>query len=571
MASHLPDFSTMIAALVQTEAGLPDDVQNRVRQTHASAVILLPKLAYKLKKPYNFGFFDYSTPARRRFFCQQEVLLNRRLAPDIYLGVAPVLLRANGTVHFGPVLSPEELPQPGEVFLDGVVCEYAVVMKRLADEATLEARVRSDTLSSAQLDAVASHLATFHQKAATNATIAHFGAPEIIRQNWEENFAQVQPYLHCTIDQATDERIQSYVRQFLTERAALFEDRIRTGWIRDCHGDIRLPHVYLLEQHDFHQPGQRIAILDCIEFNDRFRYSDSASDVAFLLTEFDMLSRVELSRRFIERYLAEIHDPGLRELLPFYQCYRAYVRGKVFSFQLDERELSALQRQVASATASAFFALADNYAGGSPHPMVCMVGGLMGTGKSTLARLLQRELGWEYIASDPLRKRLAGRAEDEPCRDSFGEGLYSAEWTARTYETLLHEAEERLTRGHSVLLDATFLRRADRLKVAHLARQYGGNTMLVECVCSPEIALPRLAKRWQARLSQDATTLRSGSLASDGRPELYAMQRATWEPYSLAEEGGIRHVVIDTAAPPMIALEHTLEACHHPRLACGLS
>jgi aminoglycoside phosphotransferase family enzyme len=274
------DFTTILNALTRPEAfplALPGEESVFVIQTHASAVLLTADRVYKLKKPKDFGFFDFSTPALRRHFCGQEVLVNQRLAPHVYLGVAPIVGYPGGRFHFGSTFAPGDVPLPRSMLDDGRVVDYAVVMVRLPDEAALEYRVRRGT--------AARYVAAFHATTHTDEHIARFGALDTIRGNWEENFAQMRPYLGRTLDAATFDRIANYVHRFLAGRGALFASRVRDGRIRDCHGDLRLQHVYILDTVDV--PSQRLAILDGIEFNERFRYGDVAGEVAFLTMELD--------------------------------------------------------------------------------------------------------------------------------------------------------------------------------------------------------------------------------------------------------------------------------------------
>jgi aminoglycoside phosphotransferase family enzyme/predicted kinase len=539
-----------------------------VIQTHASAVLLTSNRVYKLKKPKDFGFFDYSTPALRRHFCQQEVLLNARLASQIYLGVAPVLLFSDGQLRFGPIFLPGDVPLPGTMLDGGCIVDYAVVMVRLPDEATLEFRVRTGTASPSLLEEIARYVAAFHATSHTDAHIASFGGLEVIRANWEENFVQMKPYIDRSLDALTYNRIVEYIRHFLDERALLFTSRVQDGRIRDCHGDLRLQHVYVLDEPDF--PAHRLAILDSIEFNERFRYSDVASEVAFLAMELEAANRYDLSRMFVDSYVAETGDEALREVLPFYLCYRACVRGKVFSFQLDEPEVPVLQREAAQEEAASLFALAAGYASGPTRPTLLMVGGVMGTGKSTLACALQHELGWALFSSDTIRKQLAGFDPAQPQADAFGQGMYGPERTARTYQTLLVEASAALASGRSVLLDASFIRRAHRQAAARAATASGAHTIFVECVCPREVALQRLARRWKTRAERSQAISEAASRASDGRPDLYNAQCAVWEIFDADEEPHTAHIVASTASSVVISVEQVLDALHMPHFVCRL-
>lgn len=504
---------------------------------------------YKLKKARDFGFFDYSTPILRRQFCEQEVLLNSRLAPQIYQGVAIVLACAHGKFRFGATFQPGQIPMPGAQIEDGRVIDYAVVMQRLPEEATLAARVAAGSATPELLAAVAEPIARFHTSVPTNKYISEFGSLRVVRGNWEENFEQMRPYIGRSLSQVTFDRISTYIHEFLSGYAALFATRIREGHIRDCHGDLRLQHVYILDQPANNAPA--ISVIDCIEFNERFRYSDVAAEIAFLVMELDAAGRMDLSRAFVEAYVRLTGDQALYELLPFYACYRACVRGKVLSFQLDQPEVPAEQRETARQEAEALFSLAASYASGPTRPTLLLVGGLMGTGKSTLAGKLRERLGWTLISSDATRKRLAKLHPAEPQADAFGEGLYSPAWHARVYQAMLDEAAALLAAGRSAILDATFSRRAHRHAAAQEAAVHGANLIFLECQAPRELTLQRLAQRWQARLAQQPGL---SSAASDARPELYDAQAEAWQAFRTEEEPASEYLAVSTAAEPDLAL-----------------
>src|SRR6266851_3769176 len=564
------DFATMLNALSRPGAypfALPGDAISII-QTHASAVLLTPDRVYKLKKPKYFGFFDFSTPVLRRHFCGEEVRVNSRLAPHVYLGVAPVLEFSDGQVRFGPTYSPDEVLMPDSTLDGGFVVDYAVVMVRLPDEAMLESRVGHGAAYPSLLTEIAQFVAAFHAAAQTDEHIASFGKLDVIRGNWEENFAQMKPYIGRTLDASTYDRISGYICRFLDERASLFASRVHDNRIRDCHGDLRLQHIYILDEAN--DPTQRLAILDGIEFNERFRYSDVASEIAFLAMELEAAGRYDLSRVFGDSYIAETGDEALREVLPFYICYRACVRGKVFSFQLDEPEVPEAQREAAQVEAASLFALAASYASGPSRPTVLMMGGVMGTGKSTLAHALQHELGWALYSSDTVRKHLAHLDPAQPQADAFGQGVYNPDWTANTYQALLVEASAALVSGRSVLLDASFIRRVDRQAAARAATACGAQTIFVECVCPREEVLKRLARRWKARVERGQATSEEASRASDGRPDLYDAQCAVWEAFDAGEEPRTEHFAVSTASALVISVEQVLDALHLPHFACGL-
>jgi len=546
------------------------DEQITIIQTHASAVLLAGDRAYKLKKPLDLGFLDYSTPALRRRCCAEEVRLNARLAPRVYLGVAPVLADGAGVPRFGPTCPPDDVPEPG-ARLDGFrVVDYAVVMRRLPEEATLAARVRAGAVDPALLVAVARRLAAFHGAGDTGGHVERYGSLDVIRRNWEENLVQMLPYAGRALAPAAFGRIAAYARGYLEAHPALFAARVREGRIRDCHGDLRPQHVYVLDGPPGATEEERLAIIDCIEFNERFRYGDGAGEVAFLAMELDAEGRPDLARAFVDGYVAAMGDEALRELLPFYCCYRACVRGKVLAFEADEPEIPHGEREVAKGRAGAFFRLAAHYAAGPTRPRLLLVGGLMGTGKSTLAATLRSELGWPAYSSDAARKRLVAREVATPDASAFGSGIYTPDWTACTYAALLDEARAALAAGRSAILDATFARRADRLAATRLAAAHGADCVFLECACPRAMALDRLARRWASRVARHQPA-GGPSAASDGRPELYDAQCAAWELYDAAAEPGIARRLVVTVCPLAESISSALDGLGVPRLACWLA
>jgi len=329
-------FPELIQALLDPETYPDSPPRVELTQTQMSFVLIAGDLVYKVKKPVNLGYLDYTTLAKRRFFCQKEVELNRRLCPDAYLGVVTIT------------------EQEGQISIDGRgrPLEYAVKMRRLPQEAMMNVMLAADKVSPEMLVAVAGKLAEFHGRAETNATISAFGALDIIRQNTAENFEQTEKYIGTTIFPEKYQRIKAYTGNFLVQNAPLFRRRISEGKIRDCHGDLHAAHICF---------WNGICIYDCIEFNDRFRYGDVASEVAFLAMDLDHYGRADLSRHFVSAYMAASGDTELKSLLNFYKCYRAYVRGKVESFKLDDPHIAKAEKEKILAIARDYFELADSY------------------------------------------------------------------------------------------------------------------------------------------------------------------------------------------------------------------
>ena len=495
-------------------------------ETHASAVFIAGADVYKLKKQVDFGFLDYSTLPQRRLMCHLEVQFNRRLAPDVYLGV-------------------EELVQDGErVSLGGRgdVVDYLVHMRRLPDDATLASLVDRDAVSHRDIDRIARRIATFHQRALRGPEVDRWGLPAAIEQNVEENFEQVQPYLGRSIPVATFERIVHYAREFLVEQRGLLNQRVLDGLTRDGHGDIRADHVYLLDE---------VTIVDCIEFNDRLRYGDVATDVGFLAMDLDARNRPDLSDRLISSYTAA-SGFDVEPVLDFFRCYRAFVRGKVASFRLEQEGLDDAGRSDVRREARRYFHLAHRYAAADRGSRLILMNGLTGTGKSTLARALAGVLPAEVIDSDSTRKRLAGLSPTERDPSGYGEGIYSAAMTEKVYRELLVRAGKLLARGQTVILDATYTGRADRQQARELAQEFGAEFLIAQCEVAEDVARSRLLTRVDDPAS-----------VSDGRWEIYLAQRDTADPLDRAEEPVTRR--IDTGRPMdsqveslLLRLEHAL-------------
>lgn len=506
------DLVSLIAALRDPRAypGAPGEVV--FLQTHISCVFLAGPHAYKIKKPVNLGFLDYSTLERRRHFCQREVELNRRLAPEVYLGVVPIT------------------EQGGQVTVEGSgdVVEYAVKMRRLPEDGMMDRMTREDRLTKEMLTAVAVRVAEFHARAETGEEIARYGTPDAIRRNLEENFSQTESFIDIAIAQARYEEIRRYSLGVLDARAELFGGRVRGGRIRDCHGDLHLRNICVDE-------GE-IRIYDCIEFNKRFRYTDVAGDVAFLAMDLDFHRRPDFSDHFVEAYVAASGDREICSLVGFYKCYRAFVRAKVNCFPLDDEAMPTEERGTFLTLARKYFDLAWVYVRGRPRPILLLMAGLMGSGKSVLANRLSQELELFMITSDVVRKRLAGRPLTAHQAEGFGEGIYTEAFSDRTYQAMLDEAGGILAHGGAVILDASFRRRRDRLRARAVADAAGAEFYAIEVTCPEEEIRRRL----------DARAKESGGV-SEGRWELFAEQRRLFDP--LTELSPAQHIVVDTSLP----------------------
>ncbi|NWG01777.1 MAG: hypothetical protein HXY44_02840 [Syntrophaceae bacterium] len=306
-------------------------------ETHISLLFLTGHYVYKVKKAVDFGFLDFTSLEKRKYFCEQEVKLNRRLSPNIYLGVERITKEGDRILWGGK----------------GELIEYAVKMQQIPEEFLLDKLLERKQVSSKMIERVSARLVQFYFVAETNDRIKSFAQPERIQQDTDENFMQTERYIGLTISKAVYEEVKHRTNQFFRMKEALFHQRIASNQIRDCHGDLRLEHIFW---------GDEISIFDCIEFNERFRYTDVAADIAFLAMDLDYHSREDLSEHLIRAYVGESGDFELLEVLDFYKCYRAYVRGKVESFRLDDPHIPEEEKKAASERAKKYFNLAHRYA-----------------------------------------------------------------------------------------------------------------------------------------------------------------------------------------------------------------
>lgn len=463
----------MIAALLDPGAYSEKPPSVELKQTHISYVLLTPEYAYKIKKPVDFGFLDFTTLEKRRFFCEEEVRLNRRLSTGVYLGVVAVTGEGGRITMEG----------------NGVSVEWAVKMKRIADDTILEEAIKRGKADADTLRRIGRVITAFHAKAETNAHISEFGGIEAIRKNTGENFVQTASYIGKTISKKQYEAIKKYSGEFIETNAALLAKRVKDGFIKDCHGDLHAEHVSI---------SDGIEIIDCIEFNERFRFSDTAADIAFLSMDIECHGRGDLSRAFEAEYFKSAGDADGIRLLNFYKCYRAYVRGKVAGFKSSEEDVPEEERMAARLDAMLHFRLAGLYATGGFCPALIIIRGLSGTGKSMLAGAIKETLGGVSLSSDAIRKELGGVKPSEHIGAAYGEGIYSPEFTEKTYAELIKRSAELLSSGRNVVADATFSKARHLKKMLAAAKEACAHAFIIECRAKDETIRERLAKRASA-------------------------------------------------------------------------
>ena len=486
----------------------------RAIQTHISWVFIASPFVFKVKKSVNLGFLDFSTLEKRQHFCQREIELNRRLCPEIYLDVVPIY----------------EMDSGFSFKAQGDVVEYAVKMRELPHGWFLSELLAKGLVGEKEIDRVISRLHRFYQSETPTPEIGQWGTPEKLRISTDENFAQVEPFMGRSISPLAFETIRHFTNQFYAANQKLFCERIEQHRILDCHGDLHLDHIHLTPE--------ATTIFDCIEFNDRFRFIDIANDIAFLAMDFDFEGRSDLGNLLLRNAARELGDSGMLKVANFYKCYRAFVRGKVETIQATEKETTnptGTQKQAAR-----YFRLALRYAIAGSEPLILVVMGRVGTGKSTIAKRLAGELDWPVFSSDEIRKTLAGVPLTQRSPPELRNKIYLPQMTRQTYRKLIKDGlaaigcsrgrRPRPLQSHNgVVLDATFSTRALRKFLRDECRKANMPFQFVELEVDPN----EIKKRLKARDEKTAET-------SDARLEDFQKLSAAYEAPSELAPGLIR-------------------------------
>ncbi|MBX6390341.1 MAG: AAA family ATPase [Frankia sp.] len=481
-----------------TASGLAELVADQINpletvETHTATLFFTADRVYKLKKPVNLGFLDFSTPEARLAACKAEVRLNHRLSPDVYLGVTEVR---------------DDM---------GLVRDHMVVMRRLPAQRRLSTLVRRRLPINAELRALARLLAAFHERCETSPEISKAGSQEVLEGLWHEGIAGVAPFRGSVLDPDTVDETGRLALRYLAGRGPLLTSRQEAGRIRDGHGDLLADDIYCLPD------GPRV--LDCIEFDQRLRVGDVLGDVAFLAMDLERLGAADDAERFLAWYRefsGENHPPSLEHL---YIAYRAFVRTKIACIRHSQGDPDA------AGNASRLARIALNHLRRGRSRLV-LVGGLPGTGKSTLARHLAGEGdGWVLLRSDIVRKELAAIPPDAHVDAGIDSGIYSADATEATYAELLRRAEHALVHGENVIIDASWTSGRMRAQARRLAEQTSADLLELRCVASPALAAARIARR------QDA-----GDDPSDATPAVHRAMAARADPWPTA-------IDIHTAVP----------------------
>jgi aminoglycoside phosphotransferase family enzyme/predicted kinase len=457
-------------------------------ETHAAVLFFVGDRVYKLKKPVDLGFLDFRRRTERDRVCHREVDLNSRMSPDVYLGVADI---------HGP---------------DGALCDHLVVMRRMPADRSLSNLVRQGAPIAGQLRDLARRLAVFHTEAGRGPEVDAEGTRDALRERWDATFAQLRRFHGGVLDARAAVEVEQLTHDFLAGRDRLFAERIHGRHIVDGHGDLTADDTFLLDE------GPRI--LDCLEFDDRLRFLDVLDDVGFLAMDLEHLGAGPLARRFLDWYAEFSGDRAPAALCHHYLAYRAFVRAKVSCLKHEQGDPEAAA-DVASYTALTLRHLRDGAV------RLILVGGPPATGKTTLAGRLADRLGAVVLSSDRIRKELAGLDPELSAAAAFRQGIYTAEWTDRTYSALSWRARQLLERGESVVLDATWSRDRHRQAARELATTTHSAMIEMRCTADPATVAARLSARSGGTSDADAAVATRLRASADEWPQAQIIDTGT--------------------------------------------
>ena len=488
-----------------------------VFETHISYVLLTGEYVYKFKKPVDLGFLDFSTLEKRKYYCEEELRLNRRLAPDMYLAVV--------SVHGDP----EHPVVEGE----GPLLEYAVKMRQFATADRMDIVTARGELTASHIDQLAQIVADFHEHIPVDTGDSSFGTLQVIRQRIMQNFEQV---LQNTDDPEISSmcgQLRDWSEEALHKRQLLIAQRKQDGSVRECHGDMHMANIIL--------PEGKPVIYDCLEFAEDLRWIDTISEVAFLYMDLDYHHEHKLALRFLNRYLSLRGDYAALALLCLYLVYRAMVRAKVNSIEAKQQARNPKIAAEYLGTTKRYLALARNYVESFASPALIILHGLSGAGKSWLAEQLLESYGAIHIRSDVERKRLLGLAAEVKTKSSIGQGAYTTDMTTRTYQRLLDLAKIILQAGSSVIVDATFLKKKHREQFQQLAQLLDVPFVILDIQASEDTLRSRIIKRMEYdKDASEATLAVLDHQIETNEPianseAVYTLQVDTEEPLNLDE------------------------------------
>jgi uncharacterized protein len=444
-----------------------------VLETHISWVLLTGQYAYKIKKPVNLGFLDFSTLDARRRYCETELRLNRRLAPALYEAVVKITGSADNPIIDG----------------NGTAIEYAVKMREFPQSALASRLLTDGALSGAHIDTLAARIATFHQASGVAAHGCPYGTPEAVIAPARENFAQLDRLLPDAADQSRIAEVRAWTEHEYRERWALFGARHTQGHVRECHGDLHLGNIVMLDG--------KLTPFDCIEFNPALRWIDLMSEVAFLVMDLMDRSRDDFASRFLNAYLEASGDYAGLAVLRDYLVYRAMVRAKVHALRAQQNGIAEAEHARLIAASRGYLALAHRCACGvqGTGPAIILMHGLSGSGKSTIAQSLAESLGTIRLRSDIERKRLSGLASLARSGSALTAGIYTEDLTHATYNRLIDLARIAVNARYAVVIDATFLKRWQRDLFRRQAHTQHVPFVIVDVTAPESVLRARIAAR----------------------------------------------------------------------------
>jgi len=487
----------------------------KILQTHISFVVLTGSFAYKIKKPVDFGFLDFSTLEKRRHFCHEELRLNSRLCPILYEKV----------VQFTEKDDDNHIELNGS----GPVVEYAVKMKQFPQDHIMTHLLQEGIITTNHIDELIDELVSFYDTSPVTEEIASFGTIQAVKQNIDENFEQTKDNINNTISEEQFNYIKNANKEFFEKKSSLLDERKDNGFIKSCHGDLHSGNIVLFDDS--------LCVFDCIEFNKRFRYIDVASDIGFLAMDLDIQNHPYLSSYLIQQYITKSADTTLLNVLNLYKSYRAYVRGKVLGFQLNDAHIEKQKKENILHQISTYFDLSAYYASllniqvNQQKPILFMMSGLTGTGKSTVAHKLAVDYHAKVINTDIVRKETAGIDKFERHLDKPNTGMYSPQQVHQTYKQVMNFAEKELKKNKNVVLDATFQNLDHRDMAQTIAKKYDAVFVPVYCTCPEHVAKKWLKERMKTKS------------VSDGRWEIYQAQKESFDMFTDEE----KPIIINTA------------------------
>jgi len=515
-ATDLPLQRALVARLRETLPRADPQTPVDVVETHISWVLLTGAFAYKIKKAVDLGFLDFTTLAARQRYCEQELRLNRRNAPSLYLDVVAI----TGTV---------DAPVAGG---DGPALEYAVRMREFPQAALASRVLARGELTPGELDVLAADVADFHGRIDVAPATGAFGSPEEILRAALANFDAVRPQAVEAAEASALDALLDWTRREHAALAQRFAARREHGFVRECHGDLHLGNMVLIDG--------RLTIFDCIEFNDRLRWIDVMSEVAFVVMDLEDRGAPALAHRFLDAYLALTGDYAGLAVLRFYLAYRAMVRAKVTRLRAGQLGAGP-QREAALAEYHGYLGLAARFAR-PPRAALVITHGLSGCGKTTFTQGLLELTGAVRIRTDVERKRLAGLAREARTGSGIATGLYADDVTEATYRRVDALAREVAAAGEVAIVDATFLKRWQRDGCRRLAAELGIPFVILALEASEETLRRRLAARAGA-----------GRDASEADAAVLDHQLATQEPLATDERRDV--IVVDAEAPAQRAAD----------------